>query len=146
MKQLKTLRMRFALWTAGLLLVAFVFFGLFIYANMARRLTSEVDETLRPIVIPLTSDIELKAGRLVVIENPIRDSEYTRLREQGFSMRILNLAGQPVEVYGPYQDFPNHKLMRPLPINQSSLSPIPTRVAKDRCASIQHLLFTRTDL
>ena len=106
MKQLKTLRVRFALWTAGLLLLAFVLFGLFVYVNMARRLTSEVDETLRPIVVPLSVEVEFRDGVLSVVENPIRDPEYARLREQDFSMRILNLAWQPVEVVWSLSELP----------------------------------------
>ncbi len=38
MKRLKTLRIRFALWTAGLLFAALGLFGLFVYENMARGL------------------------------------------------------------------------------------------------------------
>ncbi len=110
MKRLKTLRVRFALWTAGLLLVALLLFGLFVYTNMARSLTTTVDETLRPVVIQLTTEVELRDGELIVIENPIEDPEFVQLRDQGFSMRIFNLAGQPVYHYGPYQDLPEPQI------------------------------------
>ncbi len=110
MKRLKTLRVRFALWTAGLLLVALLLFGLFVYTNMARSLTTTVDETLRPVVIQLTTEVELRGGELIVIENPIEDPEFAQLRDQGFSMRIFNLAGQPVFAYGPYQDLPQPQI------------------------------------
>ena len=46
MKRLSTLRARFALWTAGLLLVALSAFGLYVYGNMARGLAAAVDDTL----------------------------------------------------------------------------------------------------
>jgi hypothetical protein len=43
----QTLRFRFALWTAGLLLVALASFGAFVYLTMARSLFASVDEGLR---------------------------------------------------------------------------------------------------
>ncbi|HLF27989.1 MAG TPA: ATP-binding protein [Anaerolineae bacterium] len=106
MKRLKTLRVRFALWTAGLLFAALALFGLFVYANMSRSLVTAVDETLRLVVIQLVAEVDLRGGELVLSENPIEDPEYAQLREQGFSMRILNLDGQALQAYGPYRDLP----------------------------------------
>ena len=106
MKRLKTLRVRFALWTAGLLLAALVLFGLFVYANMSHSLGTAVDERLRLIVIQLAEEADVRNGELVFIEDPLEDAQYTRLREQGFSIRVLNLAGQPLQDYGPYRDLP----------------------------------------
>ncbi len=106
MKRLKTLRVRFALWTAGLLFAALVLFGLFVYANMSHSLTATVDETLQLTAIDLIAEVEMRKGEPVVVENPIEDAQYTRLREQGFSMRVLNLTRQPVQEYGPYTELP----------------------------------------
>jgi heavy metal sensor kinase len=106
MKHLQTLRVRFALGTAGLLMIALVFFGFLIYVNMAHSLTAVIDEALRPVVIQLMSEIELIGNELIVLENPIEDPEYAQLREQGFSVRVFNLAGQSVYEYGPYQRLP----------------------------------------
>jgi heavy metal sensor kinase len=47
MKRLKTLRVRFALWTAGLLLIALVLFSFFIYIRTAQSLADSVDSGLR---------------------------------------------------------------------------------------------------
>ena len=106
MKRLKTLRVRFALWTAGLLFVALVLFGLFVYANMSHSLEAAVDETLQLAAIDLTAEVELRNGEPVFIEDPIEDTQYTRLREQGFSTRVLNLTGQSAQGYGLYRDLP----------------------------------------
>ena len=47
MKRLKTLRVRFALWTAGLLLAALTAFGGFIYFSFAQSLYTARDNTLQ---------------------------------------------------------------------------------------------------
>ena len=58
MRRLKTLRVRFALWTAGLLFGALVIFGIFVYANMSRSLATVVDETLHLTAMQLIAEIE----------------------------------------------------------------------------------------
>src|SRR3990172_6091066 len=106
MKRLKTLRVRFALWTAGLLFAALALFGLFVYANMSHSLSAAVDETLQLTAIELAAELELRKGEPVFTEDPIEDTQYTRLREQGVSVRVSNRAGQSVQEYGPYRDLP----------------------------------------
>jgi heavy metal sensor kinase len=110
MNRLKTLRVRFALWTAGILLASSVLFGLFVYASMSYTLATAVDENLQVTALELMSEVEIRNDELVFIENPIQDPQYIRLREQGFSVRVLNLAGQPVQAYGPYSDLPQPQI------------------------------------
>ena len=110
MKRLKSLRVRFALWTAGLLFAALVLFGAFVYANMSRSLAAAVDETLRLVVTQLVAEVDIEGGEPVINENPIEDPEYAQLREQGLSMRLLDLTGQVVQEYGPYRDLPQPQL------------------------------------
>ena len=71
MKRLKTLRVRFALWTAGLLFAALVLFGLFVYANMSRSLGAAVDESLRLVVVQLAAEVDVGGGEPFIGENPI---------------------------------------------------------------------------
>ena len=106
MKRLKTLRVRFALWTAGLLLAALALFGVFVYANMSRSLVLAIDETLQLTAIDLAGEVELEKGEPAFVENPTEDTPYFRLREQGFSLRILSLAGNAIQAYGPYRELP----------------------------------------
>jgi heavy metal sensor kinase len=110
MNRLRTLRVRFALWTAGVLLASSVLFGLFVYASMSYSLATAVDENLQVTALDLMSEVEIRNGEPIFIENPIQDPQYTRLREQGFSTRVLNLAGQPVQAYGPYSDLPQSQI------------------------------------
>ncbi|MEZ4711844.1 MAG: ATP-binding protein [Caldilineaceae bacterium] len=104
MKRLKTLRARFAMWTAGLLLVALIVFSLFVYASMSRSLTTVVDDTLRSVAAQIIADGH--RGELVSIEDVAQDPEYEQLRERGFSMQAWDLNGQLVQAYGPYGGFP----------------------------------------
>ena len=109
MKRFKTLRVRFALWTAGLLIAGLGLFGLFVYVNMASNLVAAVDDTLRSTAVGLAAEVELYGSEPVLTENPIEDPQYAQLREQDFSVRILNVAGQPVQEYGPYRDLPQSR-------------------------------------
>jgi heavy metal sensor kinase len=110
MNRLKTLRVRFALWTAGVLLVSSVLFGMFVYASISYSLATAVDENLQVTALDLMSEVEIRNGAPIFIENPIQDPQYIRLREQGFSTRVLNLAGQPMQAYGPYSDLPQPQI------------------------------------
>ena len=115
MNRLKKLRVRFALWTAGVLLASLVLFGLFVYANMSYSLATAVDENLHVTALELMSEVEIRNDQPFFIENPIQDPQYTRLREQGFSTRVLNLAGQTVQAYGPYEDLPQPQIDLTIP-------------------------------
>lgn len=100
MKQWKTLRVRFALWTTGLLLAALVLFGCFIYFIMAYNLRLVIDETLQAVVTQLVVEVE-QGGRLP-IEDIIEEPQYERLRTQGFSVRVQNVTNASLQVYGTY--------------------------------------------
>ena len=110
MRQWQTLRVRFALGTAGLLLLALVLFGLLVYTEMRYSLTTTVDEAIQPIVLQIIAETELQDNKLIVLENPIEEPEYAQLREQGFSVRVFNLAGDVVYRDGPYQRLPEPTL------------------------------------
>ena len=100
MKRLQMLRVRFALWTASLLLAALVLFGLFVYLIMAYNLRIAIDETLQAVGMQLIVEVE-RGGRLP-IEDIIEEPQYTRLREQGFSILVQNSVGRAIQGYGPY--------------------------------------------
>ncbi|MFN8489620.1 MAG: ATP-binding protein [Caldilineaceae bacterium] len=106
MKHVQTLRVRFALWTAGLLFVAFVLFGLFVYTNMARSLATLVDQALAATATELTGDIDIANSKPTFSENPIQDPQYAPLNDQGLSVRLLNLTGQTQQTFGAYQTLP----------------------------------------
>ncbi|MCE7986402.1 MAG: HAMP domain-containing protein [Caldilinea sp. CFX5] len=116
MKALKTLRLRFALWTAGLLLSALVLFGLFVYVIMAYNLRLVIDETLQAVATQLIVEVE-QGGRLP-IEDIIEEPQYQRLREQGFSVLVQDVAGNATQGHGPYTS-----LLKPVENFTAALQP-----------------------
>ena len=88
MKRLKTLRARFALWTAGLLLAALTVFSSFVYVRMAQSLAASVDRTLRLAVSQVVAEVDIEHGELVSIDELFEDISNTPLVEQGFSFRL----------------------------------------------------------
>jgi heavy metal sensor kinase len=106
MKHLKTLRARFALWTAGLLLAALTLFSSFVYIRMAQSLTDSVDSALRLAVSQVVAEADIAEGELVSIDEFLEDMPNTPLLEQGFSFRLLNGVRQTLQEYGPYRALP----------------------------------------
>ena len=79
MKRLSTLRARFALWTAGLLLVALSAFGLYVYGNMARGLAAAVDDTLTLSASQISSDLDIVNGQLILADRLAEDPAEPRV-------------------------------------------------------------------
>ncbi|MCB0163655.1 MAG: HAMP domain-containing protein [Anaerolineae bacterium] len=106
MSLLRTLRGRFALWTAGLLLAALVLFSSFVYLRMARSLTGSVDDALRLVATQITAEVDVAGGDFVAVEELLEDIPNTPLNEYGFSFRLVNRAGEIRQAYGPYRALP----------------------------------------
>ncbi len=117
MKHLKTLRVRFALWTASLLLTALVLFSFFIYIRTAQSLADSVDSGLRLAASQVVAEVDVEEGELVPIDTFFSRSQTqfgneknASLLEQGFSFRVSNGAGQTLQEYGPYQALPQPQI------------------------------------
>jgi heavy metal sensor kinase len=110
MKHLKTLRARFALWTAGLLLGALLLFSVFIYLRTAQSLAGAVDSGLRLAASQVVAEVDIEEGEFVSIDAFFEDVSTPPLPEQGFSFRLLNPAGQTLQEYGPYRPLPQPQL------------------------------------
>jgi heavy metal sensor kinase len=106
MNRLKTLRLRFALWTAGLLLAVLTLFGIFVYIRMAQSLTDSVDNALRQAAAQVEAKVDVQDGELVSDDDIIEDMRNSPLLKQGFSFRVLNNSGQTIQEYGPYRPLP----------------------------------------
>ena len=106
MKHLKTLRVRFALWTAGLLLAALTLFSTYVYIRMAQSLADSVDSALRLAVSQVVAEVDVANGEFVAVDELLEDIPNTFLSEQGFSFQLLDGKGQTVQGYGPYQTLP----------------------------------------
>ena len=106
MNGLKTLRARFALWTAGLLLSALTLFGILVYLRMARSLADSVDHALRLAISQVAAEVDVVNGELTPADDLIETILNTPLIEQGFTFRVLNKTGQTLQEYGPYRTLP----------------------------------------
>jgi heavy metal sensor kinase len=106
MKHLKTLRVRFALWTAGLLLAALALFSTYVYIRMAQSLADSVDSALRLAVSQVAAEVDVANGEFVAVDELLEDIPNAFLTEHGFSFRLLDRTGQTVQEYGPYQAVP----------------------------------------
>ena len=106
MKHLRTLRARFALWTACLLLVALTLFGIFVYLRMAQSLADGVDQRLRLATSQVAAEVDVQNGAAVPAAEFMQELAKTPLLEQGFSFRVLNRAGQTIQAYGAHQTLP----------------------------------------
>lgn len=103
MKHLKTLRVRFALWTAALLLAVLTLFSFFIYIRTAQSLADTVDSELRLAASQAAAELDIQDKEVVPIDDFFKDMPNLSLREHGFSFRIVDSAGQMFQEYGPYQ-------------------------------------------
>lgn len=102
----RTLRFRFALWTAGLLLVALVSFGAFVYLTMARSLSASVDEGLRLNASQALMVMEVEGSTLDLPDSFLESPQTAGLRDQRFILRILHPDGQVRRVFGGYHSLP----------------------------------------
>lgn len=106
MKRLKTLRARFALWTAGLFLAGLTAFGLLVYFSMARGLATAIDDSLSFNASQAVAGVDVKDGKLDLSDSFLDQTESIALREHGFTMRILSPTGQTLQQFGLYQALP----------------------------------------
>lgn len=103
MKRLKTLRVRFALWTAGLLLVTLTLFSLFVYLWMSQSLTRTVDEALITAASQVTAEIDTEDSIFETVDDFIQNMPNMPLLERGFSFRVFGSTGYMIHEYGPYR-------------------------------------------
>lgn len=106
MNRLKTLRVRFALWIAGLFLTVLVVFGLLVYVSMAQGLAASLDASLSLNASQAAAGTDVRNGELDLSDGFVEQPENAELRERGFTIRLLNPEGQVLEEFGPYRALP----------------------------------------
>jgi heavy metal sensor kinase len=112
MKQhLKTLRVRFALWVAGLLLAALAAFGAFVYVRMAHGLAAALDDGLRlsasQAITGITGEnLNVEDDLLNLADNFIEGSTSASLQAQGLTIRVLSPDGHMRQAVGAYRSLP----------------------------------------
>ncbi len=102
-----TLRVRFALWVAVLLLVALAAFGVFVYFSLAQGLANSLDDSLRLSASQAIAAVNIENGQINLSDSlPESGSVAEELRARGLTIRILDTRGQILQAFGPYRDLP----------------------------------------
>ena len=96
-----SLRTRFGLWVAALVLVAVVLFGSFVYVDVGRGLRRGLDDSLRVSATLVASTVDASDGTLLLRESlPENNSELEALRTQGNTVRYLAADGTVLGGFG----------------------------------------------
>ena len=106
MKRFKTLRVRFTLWTSGLLLAALILFGIFVYFSMARGLSAALDNSLTINASQVSAGLNIDNGKLILSDSLIEAPDNVNLQGSGFTIRLLTPQGDPIQEFGRYHDMP----------------------------------------
>ena len=106
MKRLKTLRVRFALWTSSLFLAILTVFGIFIYFSLARGLSTAIDNSLTINASQVAAGLNIDNGKLILSDSLTEAPENADLRGRGFTIRILTPQGTPLQEFGSFRNLP----------------------------------------
>jgi heavy metal sensor kinase len=101
-----TLRVRFALWAAVLLLTMVVVLGAFVYLHMKQGLEGAIDDSLRLSASEAMTTINVENGQIDFRDSLTATGTTVDLQERGLTLRILDTAGQALQAFGPYRDLP----------------------------------------
>jgi heavy metal sensor kinase len=105
MKQIRTLRVRFALWTTVLILALLAAFGAFVYFNLSRSLTTAVDNSLATSAAQTAASLNVQNGQVTIPEALSADeSGIQALSERGLTIIVLAKNGSVLQAVGPYHD------------------------------------------
>ena len=147
MKRLRTLRIRFALWTAGLLLIVLVLFGAFVYISLWQGLSTSIDDSLRLSASQAIAAVNIENGQINFSDSLPESPTTVDLQERGLTIRILSTDGKVLQSVGPYRDLPVDKASVEKAANRvssmstiSSLDADPVRIYTTPILDNQHLL------
>jgi signal transduction histidine kinase len=97
----RSLRTRFGLWAAGLVLVAVILLGVFVYIDVARSLRNSLDEGLRLSASLAASTMDVTDGGLVLHNSlPQTNTQLDALLAQGTTVRYLTSAATILGGFG----------------------------------------------
>jgi heavy metal sensor kinase len=105
MKQIRTLRVRFALWTTVLILALLAAFSAFVYFNLSSSLTAAVDTSLAVSAAQAAAGLNIQNGQVTIPEALSADeSGIQALSERGLTVIVLAQDGRVLQAVGPYRD------------------------------------------
>lgn len=103
MKRIKTLRVRFALWTSGLFFVILTGFSVFVYIRMSRNLYAAIDDSLTLNASQIVAGLDIENNLINIPTDFLDESENAELRERGFTVQILTRQGEILQKFGLHQ-------------------------------------------
>lgn len=99
--KISSLRIRFALWTALLILLVLAAFGTYVYYSMANGLYSALDDTLKVSASQITGSLNVDNGTLI-LPDTLNEPPEADAAQAGFSVRILTPDGLVLHQTGYY--------------------------------------------
>jgi len=105
MKRIKSMRVRFAIWTTALILSVLAAFGIFVYTNLSLSLYTAIDNSLSLSAAQTTANLNVDNGRIVISE-PItpEESGFEAFSARGLTLIILSKDGTILEAAGPFRN------------------------------------------
>jgi heavy metal sensor kinase len=102
----RTLRFRFALWVAVLLLAVLAAFSGFVYINMRSSLLKAVDDSLRLNASQAITTLNIENGQFIFSDSIPEGTLEADLQSRGLTIRVLSPEGTLLEAFGPYRNLP----------------------------------------
>jgi heavy metal sensor kinase len=103
----RTLRLRFASWIAGLLFAMLTVFGLSVYLILSRGLSAALDDSLRLSASQAEAAVNSENGVIDFTDSlPESSSIGTELRSRGLTIRLLSPDGKVLQSIGLYRTLP----------------------------------------
>ncbi|MBI3244669.1 MAG: HAMP domain-containing protein [Chloroflexi bacterium] len=106
MKRLRTLRARFALWVAALLLAVLVAFGALVYFSLARDLSAAIDDSLQLSASQAIAAVNIENGQINFADSIPENPTVTTTGERDLTIRIFNPGGQIIQASGEFSAWP----------------------------------------
>ena len=104
MNRLRTLRARFALWTAGLFLLVLSAFGAYVYISVANGLLVEMDASLKLDASRVVDALEVvNNGTYMLLDGYMQLPETTAWLQPGLTIRVFSPAGRNLQELGAHR-------------------------------------------
>lgn len=107
MRWIRTLRFRFALWTAALIVAILAAFGGFVYFNLGLSLRSAVDYSLSLSAAQTATSLNISNGQIAQPEPITPDESGSQVfGEHGLTIIVLDANGTVLQAAGTYRAWP----------------------------------------
>jgi hypothetical protein len=103
MRRPRSLRARFALWTALLFLVGLSALAAYVYGSMQRGITAAQDHALSLAAAQVAAGLEIVGTRPIFTEDFASEPENVDLAQRGFTVRVLGATGAEIAGFGPHR-------------------------------------------